>query len=473
MPLLLTGIGDGARMVAALEQSTVDVVAWEADHGLWHDVLDRIPLRPWLESGRLKLLLGPDRLHAPALSEAVEDVHPDLARYLGWTRTLCDAHRPVLLAMAGELFVDDTGAAFESHGWRRYQWDRAHLPAIENAHILSTSGAALLWRINTAADVCEEASEVGIPAAIWEIDPTLDGPARLGDPLPTSTVFTYRKANVSAHVQAGYGKSHYLPLATAPGHMGAVRDAPELHADIAFVGSSMVESARTLMDRLWTVLPPSPAVRARVQQVMQLQSQRLDRWMVPALMDRLLPGVRARVQAAHGGLDPALLIGEQIAALRRLNVLAPLVPLGLKVWGDAGWSLLHDKGADWRGPADHFRDIPTIYRHAKINVDIGRIYQQDIVTMRVFDVLGAGGFLLAEHSDALTELFTIGEELDTWRTTEELVHKAKLYLQNPALRVRIAAAGHTRVLRDHTIAARVEQILQTLGLAHPTPRPIP
>jgi len=61
------------------------------------------------------------------------------------------------------------------------------------------------------------------------------------------------------------------------------------------------------------------------------------------------------------------------------------------------------------------------------------------------------------------ELFAPGVELDTYRSPDELVAKCRFYLQQPELRVRIAAAGKARVLAEHTIRQRMGRILADVG----------
>ena len=96
--------------------------------------------------------------------------------------------------------------------------------------------------------------------------------------------------------------------------------------------------------------------------------------------------------------------------------------------------------------------------------DVNRLYQPDIVTMRVFDVLACGGFVLAEHNDAIEELFEPGVHLDCWRDTDELLAKARHYIAHPDEARRIARAGRERVLRQHTVTQRLETMLQVAGL---------
>jgi spore maturation protein CgeB len=166
------------------------------------------------------------------------------------------------------------------------------------------------------------------------------------------------------------------------------------------------------------------------------------------------------VSVPAGELEPELLAGELAAAERRLAYAQALAPLGLHVWGDSGWQQV--PGLVYHGSAEHGVTINKIYSNAAINIDIGRLYQLDIVTMRVFDVLACGGFVLAEHSEDLAELFAIGEEVESWRTLDELLDKCRWYLANPAQRNQIAQRGYRAVCERHTIQQRLRMMLSTL-----------
>ena len=106
--------------------------------------------------------------------------------------------------------------------------------------------------------------------------------------------------------------------------------------------------------------------------------------------------------------------------------------------------------------------LNQIYSNSKINIDIGRIYQPEIVTLRVFDVLACGGFLLAPFNEELNLLFNIGEHLDVYHSQKDLKQKVAFYLQKPKLRQKIAAQGRQWVIDNHTIAQRVETMFRSV-----------
>jgi len=102
-----------------------------------------------------------------------------------------------------------------------------------------------------------------------------------------------------------------------------------------------------------------------------------------------------------------------VAYLKRRTYVQSLEEYDTAVWGDRSWHLCTGK---YRGYAGHRIEVVDIYRASIINIDINRIYQPEIVTMRVFDVIAAGGFVLAEYSSSLKEIFVVGSEIETYRT---------------------------------------------------------
>ena len=81
------------------------------------------------------------------------------------------------------------------------------------------------------------------------------------------------------------------------------------------------------------------------------------------------------------------------------------------------------------------------------------------VNLRIFEALAAGCFLLTDHCDELAELFAVGREIETYRSSTELAEKVDYYLNNPDARLAIARSGHAAFLAAHTWEARLGQLL--------------
>lgn len=78
--------------------------------------------------------------------------------------------------------------------------------------------------------------------------------------------------------------------------------------------------------------------------------------------------------------------------------------------------------------------------------------------LRLFEVTGVGAALLVEDSPTVRELFTVGEEVVTYRDADEAVARARWLTENPEERERIARAGQRRTLEAHTAAARARSL---------------
>ena len=106
-----------------------------------------------------------------------------------------------------------------------------------------------------------------------------------------------------------------------------------------------------------------------------------------------------------------------------------------------------------------FEDAAHVYADSKICFNTAISYD---VNMRVFEVMGAGGFLLTERAPHLEELFTDGIHCVMYNTLDEAVEKAKYYLAHDEERIKIAKAGHVAVMASHTIDHRVDKMLDLI-----------
>lgn len=71
---------------------------------------------------------------------------------------------------------------------------------------------------------------------------------------------------------------------------------------------------------------------------------------------------------------------------------------------------------------------------------------------------------LTGHTDEIAEFYDLGREVDTYRTTDELVEKTRFYLAHPVAAERLREAGYRRALTDHTWRRRFEALFAKVGL---------
>lgn len=78
--------------------------------------------------------------------------------------------------------------------------------------------------------------------------------------------------------------------------------------------------------------------------------------------------------------------------------------------------------------------------------------------LRLYEATGVGTLLLTDEKRNLGELFEVGREVVTYRDADELVAKARHYLEHDDERHAIAAAGQARTLREHTYEHRMIEL---------------
>ncbi len=486
--VLVFGLGLGEQLEHLLTVlPKARIWAWERDPWLLRQVLDRRDWTPALRRGQLKFLLTSDLVEIARSERPLRIVeHPLLADVYRLERRLLE-RRPERIALlaAGGLFVDDVAAALAEQGVSAVTWDLARWSREELVRVAEQLKPEVAIAINYTHGLAELAAELGVPLKVWEIDPSTDVlPDLPGGPEGAASqgtrLFTFRKGNVDAFEAAGFAHVEHLPLAANPERRKPTELSPEEQerygADVTFVGSSMVEQGLAFRSRLfagyafWKGGDPDAAMQEAeeaTQRVLDAQRDDLSAYRVPELLAQELRwfveayGKDDAVYESLGGASPDALLGEMAAADKRITYVANLGQVGIKVWGDAGWDHVAQYGCEVMGPAGHRDELTAIYGTDAIHVDIGRIYQSNIVTMRVFDVLACGGFCLAEWSEGLDELFVIGEELDTYRSLDELLEKVEHWLERgPEARRAVGAAGRARVLKDHTIEARLRHMLR-------------
>lgn len=103
-----------------------------------------------------------------------------------------------------------------------------------------------------------------------------------------------------------------------------------------------------------------------------------------------------------------------------------------------------------------FEDAARKFSQSKI---VFNISIKDDLNMRIFETLSTGSFLLTNWLPTLGELFEDGKHLVTYKTLDEMVEKAKYYLEHDDERQKIADAGHAEFMAKHTYKHRVETIL--------------
>ncbi len=86
------------------------------------------------------------------------------------------------------------------------------------------------------------------------------------------------------------------------------------------------------------------------------------------------------------------------------------------------------------------------------------------VRLRDFEAPMCRTCYLTGYTDEIAEFYELGKEIDTYRSSDELVDKTKFYLSHPSQADQLREAGYQRARCDHTWRKRFEQLLRQISL---------
>jgi spore maturation protein CgeB len=147
-----------------------------------------------------------------------------------------------------------------------------------------------------------------------------------------------------------------------------------------------------------------------------------------------------------------------------------LLDLGLRIWG-SDWT---DAGplaplVQRDGARIATADAVRIFNATAVNLNLhsspwvdGVEPRGDFVNPRTFELAAAGAFQLVDRRALLPELFVPDVEVATLGDATDLRERVRHWLDRPAERAAIAAAGRARVLAEHTYRHRMEALLEAV-----------
>lgn len=116
-----------------------------------------------------------------------------------------------------------------------------------------------------------------------------------------------------------------------------------------------------------------------------------------------------------------------------------------------------------RGPADSGTMMPKIFKCSKINLNTTNRAIRSGIPLRIFDIMGCGGFIISNYQPEILDLFTPGEDIVLYDSIPDLLDKIHYYLNHDYEREQIAKNGYNKVKQYHTYEQRLEYMLKTSG----------
>lgn len=305
------------------------------------------------------------------------------------------------------------------------------------------------------ADVCHE---MNVPYISWCYDAGWEFKRLDALFYDTNYVFHFDRHACEAYQSYGYPHVFHLPLAVNCNRLDALPCTPDIllqyRSDISFVGSLYEQYTQSLPSIFRTL---NPQEQTALLNYIDNQSEfYTDHALWDVLNPDVVPDVLTRLAliAACSGI----IAGRQRKVM--LERVSHEFPLTLYTTSSA--DILPK--ADYRWRASYYSQMPFIFRHSTINLNLTIPSIQSGLPLRILDVLGSGGFLLTNPQPELSDYFTLGKDLDTFSSLDELCEKLSFYTAHPDIASRLAANGHAVVKDAFSFEQQFQKIAKISGL---------
>lgn len=301
-------------------------------------------------------------------------------------------------------------------------------------------------------------------------------------------IFCFDKTNYLEFRAMGVKHIWYLPLAVSTERMDYLLGSPAMAGDgkcgenqperfcagdfekyqneIAFVGSLYEKNS---YDNLSFRLPDY--LKGYFDAVIQAQlnisgGNIIEDMLTTDILEQLQEYFRLEKTADSfsdiGLIFSTTVLGFKVAELQRRRALAALsarYPVSVYSNSDTR-ELIH---VNYRGGADYWSEMPKVFRASKINLNFTIPNIKSGLPLRIWDVMGAGGFLMTNYQAELPLYFEEGKDYVCFESEQELVEKCGYYLTHESERQEIAGNGYEKVKAAHTYRNRIKQMMELVA----------
>ncbi len=316
------------------------------------------------------------------------------------------------------------------------------------------------------SNVCQEQ---GLRYVCWSCDNPLISMYHKSVFNDVNRIFLFDLTNVEEFRGMGVEHVYHLPLAVDCNRLDYLfensNDLDAYKNEVSFVGSLYEKNS---YDKMEYTLPDY--LRGYFEATMEAQRDLMgvniiDRMLTPEILMEL---------------ENYFELEKSEDSLSDLNLIFSVTTLGFKIAQKQRRRILidlskhHDVSiytnsftrdllrVNYKGSVDYWSEMPKVFNQSKINLNMTIPNIKSGVPLRVYDILGAGGFCLTNFQAELPMFFENEKHLVWYYNNEDLYDKVDFYLKHDSERERIAAAGQEYVRETCTYEARIKEMLEQI-----------
>lgn len=333
---------------------------------------------------------------------------------------------------------------------------------------------AFVFSINFFPAISYTCNRFKVPYVCWSVDSPVAELFSNALKNEWNRIFLFDRAQYEFFHPYHPDHIYYLPLAANAKRMEKVilsmteADFAKYDNDVVFVGSLYSEKCR--YDKLAGL---SDYTKGYVSGLIQAQMRVSGyNFIYEALPERVIREIVSADPEFYKGEDVFLdtdryltahqYVGMKLANVERESILSALsekFDVALYTYSDT--SVLPK--VKNRGGANTITEMPKIFHAGKINLNITMRPIETGLSLRIWDVLACGGFLISNYQAEIPEYFEIGRDLEIYENEADLIEKVDYYLHHDAQRVEIALNGYEKVAKHHTYEVRLSEMLRMLS----------
>ncbi len=327
-----------------------------------------------------------------------------------------------------------------------------------------------LFSINYFPVLAEVGHQAGIPYICWNCDGSLLAMYHDSVFYDTNYIFTFDRACEKRFQELGVSNIWYIPLGINARRLKKLPVSETTSFDISFVGSLYEKNSfDAIADQLPSYLAGYFDAALLAQQSVS-GGNLLELMLTPEICQQI-ESITQYHRSKHSfaeipQLFSSTVLGFKSANLQRCQILNSLSKAA-RAWINPAQVHLFttDKAKKLplvtvHPPIDYFQEMPLVFQQSKVNINSTVPTIQTGIPLRVWDVLGCGGFLLTDFREELFEYFEPEKHLSIYEDTEELLAKAEFYFGQDELRKKIAKQTRELVCENHTWDIRLQQMFQ-------------
>lgn len=285
-------------------------------------------------------------------------------------------------------------------------------------------------------------------------------------------IFTFDKTNYLEFKGMGAEHIWYLPLAVDTDRIDTIleksTDLFRYKSDVSFIGSLY---ERNSYDKLKHKLPEY--LRGYFDAVIEAQlnisgANIVERMLTANVLEQLQEHFELKKSDGSfsdlGLIFQTTVLGFKIAEIERRRGLIELSKYyNVNVYSNSNVNDL--LRIQYCGSVDYWSEMPQVFHESKVNLNFTIPNIKSGIPLRIWDVLGSGGFLLTNYQAEIPFYFKEGEDLVCFDGMDDLREKVGYYLSHEQERQEIAENGYRKVKEHHSYKKRIQSILDIVEKA--------